>query len=112
MSYQTKDDKGNIIEIGGLYKLKEGRTLNQTEEYLSKSVRFCDYVINPLLGDEDKYYINFDYVFENTLEPTSLILSSSILPYDVFFEYFELYKTCKEVNAIIFKNMREEKINE
>ena len=74
-------------------------------------VRFYDYVINPLLANKEKYYINFDYVFENTLEPTSLILSSSVLPYDTFFEYFELYKTCKEVNEIIFKLM-EEKENE
>ena len=105
MGYQTTDGKGNIIEMGGLYKIKQGMSLSQTEEYLSKVVRLYDYVVNPLLDDDSKYYINFGYVFEQNIEPTSLILPTNILPYDTFFEYFELYKTASEVNKIIFKNM-------
>ena len=38
------------VQIGGLYKIKEGKSLC-TEEILSPYVRFLDYAINPLKED-------------------------------------------------------------
>lgn len=112
MSYQTVDKNGNVIEKGGLYKLKEGKSLDKTEEYLSNVVRFYDFLMNPLIEGDEKYYVYFDYVFEGTVRPTSYILPSKILPYDSFFEYFELYKTGQEVNEIILRTMNEEERND
>lgn len=101
--YQTRDKDGNIIEIGGLYKLKKGQSLCYEEE-ISPVVRFLQFAANPLMNENEKYYIQFMFVFENSINPTSNLFPILILPYDKFFEYFDLYKTAKQVNEIINKN--------
>lgn len=87
------------IQVGGLYKIRDGKELC-TEEILSPYVRFLDYAINPLKKDD--VYIEFIYVYRDDLEPTTRIFPIKILPHDVFFEYFELELTSKEVNSLIF----------
>lgn len=91
----------NNIQIGGLYKIKEGKSLCYTEEMFTPYVRFLGYAFNPLKKDD--CYIEFVYVYKDTLEPTTRIHPMKILPYDIFFEYFKLELTTKEVNSIIFK---------
>lgn len=88
------------IQIGGLYKIKEGKSLCKTEELFSPYVRFLGYALNPLKKDD--CYIEFIYVHKEDLEPTTRIHPVKILPHDVFFEYFDLDMTTQEVNKIIF----------
>ena len=57
-------------------------------------------LINPL--KEDDVYIEFIYVYKEDLGLTTRIFPVKILPYDTFFEYFELELTSKEVNNLIF----------
>lgn len=98
----------NDIQIGGLYKIRDGKELC-TEEVLSPYVRFLGYAINPLKKND--VYIEFIYVYRDDLEPTTRLFPIKILPYDVFFEYFELELTSKEVNNLIF-SLKSNKSNE
>jgi hypothetical protein len=99
----------NKIDMGGLYKLKEGKSLD-IEDYLSKHVRLLGFTRNPL--EYEGYYCEFIYVFKDSLEPTSMIHPSKILPYDKFLEYFELDMSSKDVTNLILelelKSIREE----
>lgn len=90
------------IQIGGLYKIKSDKKLCEIEEMLTPYVRFLGYALNPLKKDD--YYIEFIYVYKKDLEPTTRIHPVKILPYDIFFEYFDLELTTQEVNEIIYKN--------
>lgn len=91
----------NNIQIGGLYKIKTGKKLCEAEEILTPYVRFLGYASNPL--NKDDYYIQFIYVYKDNLEPTTRIHPEKILPYDIFFQYFELELTTQEVNKILFE---------
>lgn len=91
----------NNIQIGGLYKIKSDKKLCKVEEMLTPYVRFLGYALNPLKKDD--YYVEFIYVYKYDLEPTTRIHPVKILPYDVFFEYFDLELTSQEVNKILFK---------
>ncbi|MBS7132930.1 MAG: hypothetical protein E6377_18530 [Clostridium sp.] len=92
----------NNIQIGGLYKIKSDKKLCELEERLTPYVRFLGYALNPLKKDD--YYIEFIYVYKDDLEPTTRIHPIKILPYDIFFEYFQLELTTQEVNKILFKS--------
>lgn len=89
------------IHIGGLYKIKNNKKLCEIEEMLTPYVRFLGYTLNPLKKDD--YYIEFIYVYKDNLEPTTRIHPIKILPYNIFFEYFELELTTQEVNKILLK---------
>lgn len=91
----------NDIQIGGLYKIKDNKKLCEVEEMFTPYVRFLGYALNPL--KEYDCYIEFIYVYKDDLEPTTKIHPIKILPYDIFFEYFELELTTYEVNKIIYK---------
>lgn len=91
----------NNIQIGGLYKIKSDKKLCEVEEILTPYVRFLGYALNPL--EKGDCYIEFIYVYKNDLEPTTRIHPVKILPYDVFFEYFELELTTQEVNKILLE---------
>lgn len=92
----------NNIQIGGLYKIKSDKKLCELEEMLTPYVRFLGYALNPI--KKDGYYIEFIYVYKDDLEPTTKIHPIKILPYDIFFEYFQLELTTQEVNKILFKS--------
>lgn len=94
------------VQIGGLYKIKEGKQLCSTEEIITQYVRLLGYAQNPL--EEDDWYMEFVYVYKDSIEPTTRIFPIKILPYDTFFQYFDLDLTSKEVNAILFKKNSEE----
>lgn len=87
------------VQPGGLYKIKEGKTLCEADELLSPYVRMLGFALNPLKKDD--CYVEFVYVYKDTLEETTRIHPIKILPYDVFFEYFNLELSSKEVNSII-----------
>lgn len=89
------------IQIGGLYKIKEGKSLCEIEEYLSPYVRMLGYAKNPL--ENDNWYIEFFYVYKKSLEPTTRIHPIKILPYDTFLEYFDLDSTTHQVNQMIYE---------
>ncbi|MBY6838748.1 hypothetical protein [Clostridium botulinum] len=92
------------IQKGGIYKIREGKSYNKTEEILSSYIRVYDYCTNELCKEENKrWYILFDYIFKDTLNPTSRISPPNIIEVDKFLEYFELYMDWKEVNDLIFK---------
>lgn len=99
----------NKFDMGGLYKLKEGKSLD-VEDYLSKYVRLLGFTRNPL--EHEGYYCEFIYIFKESLEPTTMIHPSKILPYNKFLEYFELDMSSKDVNNLILelelKSIREE----
>lgn len=94
------------VQIGGLYKIKKDKQLCSTEETLTKYVRLLEYAQNPL--EKDKWYMEFVYVYKDSIEPTTRIFPTKILPYDTFFEYFELELTAKDVNKIIFERVAKE----
>lgn len=94
------------IEKGALYKLKEGKTLGDIEERLSEYVYVLDYAKNPLdknEKDEDKWMCVYHHVFKETLNPTTYIWSTRVIPYETFLEYFELDMTMSAVNKKIFE---------
>ena len=86
---------------GGLYKIKSDKKLCEVEEILTPYVRFVGYALNPL--EKDNWYIEFIYVYKNDLEPVTRIHPVKVLPYDVFFEYFELELTTQEVNKMLLE---------
>lgn len=90
----------NNIQIGGLYKIKDNKSICELEEKFTPYVRFLGYALNPLKDDD--WYVEFMYVYKEDLEPTTRIHPIKILPYDIFFEYFDLELTTQEVNKIIY----------
>lgn len=91
---------GNDVQVGGLYKIKSDKKLCEVEEMLTSYIRFLGYASNPL--KEDELCVEFIYVYRDDLEPTTRIHPIKILPYDIFFEYFELELTTYEVNKLIY----------
>jgi hypothetical protein len=94
-------EENNQLQKGALYKIKEGKQLDKTEEYLSKYVLLQDFAKNPL--EEDNWHCIYFYIFKDTLNPTSYIYSIRVLPYEEFQEYFDLDMTYKEVNNKIYE---------
>jgi hypothetical protein len=102
----------NEIQKGALYKIKEGVSYDKTEEYLSPIVRMLDYASDSNIEEYmDRWFVLFSYVFEDSLESTSMINPLKIIKAEEFLNYFELYKDYKEVNEIIFKQIAEEEID-
>lgn len=99
----------NNVQIGGLYKIKSDKKLCEVEEILTPYVRFLGYASNPLKKHD--FYVEFIYVYKDNLEPTTRIYPVKILPYDVFFDYFELELTTQEVNEIVFRLQADDKYN-
>lgn len=97
------------IQKGALYKIKYGKQYNKVEEHLSPYIRVYDYVTNEL-HEEDKehWYVLFQYVFKDDLEPTSMIMPMNIIELYKFNDFFELYMDYKEVNKLIFKLQEQE----
>jgi hypothetical protein len=94
-------EENNQLQKGALYKIKEGKQLDKTEEYLSKYVLLQDFAKNPL--KEDNWYCIYFYIFKDTLNPTSYIYSIRVLSYEEFEKYFDLDMNYKEVNNKIYK---------
>ena len=64
----------NEIQKGALYKIKQGKSYDSTEEILSPHVRMLDYASNSNIEEYmDRWFVLFSYVFEDSLESTSMI---------------------------------------
>lgn len=81
-----------------IYKLKNGKTLNNKEQYYSKYVYLGHFARNPLT---DEFICVFTYIDKYTLEPISQILSNGFLLSQDFEDKFETYLTFNEVQWII-----------
>lgn len=101
------ENNNEKIEIGGLYKIKEGKQLCEVEESVSQYVRVENFLSNPL--EKDEWYAEFIYCFKDDLEPAFRIYPYKFLPYDTFLEYFELDMNMHEVNKLIYKLRKEDK---
>lgn len=99
----------NKMDIGGLYKLKEGKSLD-IEDNLSRYVRLLGFARNPL--EQDGFYCEFIYVYKEDLTPTTMIHPLKILPYNRFLEYFELGVSSIQVNELIYQLKKEGKCME
>lgn len=81
------------IEIGALYKIKEGKQLNYMEKS-SPYVLIKNFISNPMLEEnsftKNSFFVEFIYVWKESLEPVQLILSTKFLDFESFNEYFEL----------------------
>lgn len=83
---------------GSIYKVKEGKTVDEVEEVLTKYVMITDLMRNPLIKDYDNsWYVCFVYVYENTYDQTSNIWSSKVLSYEEFKDNFDLYLSYKDI---------------
>ena len=89
------------IELGALYKIKNGKKLCRIEELLSPYVIVQSFISNPL--EKGSWYVEFAYCFKESLELTSHIHPFRFVPWDIFLEYFNLDMTTKQVNELFYK---------
>ena len=79
-----------------IYKLKDGKSLNDFQEMFGKYVYVDDFARNPL--DDEVLYVMYRYINIETLEFTSQVFGLDILPYETFEEYFDLYWDVGQAN--------------
>lgn len=93
---------GKQIVLGAMYKVKENKIIDETEEILTKYVITLDFFKNPLIKNYDQsWFVSFMYIYKDTLEATTQIFPLRILPYDEFLNNFDLHMGIKEVNKKI-----------
>lgn len=84
-----------------VYKLKEGKSLNEIQEMFSEYVYVEDFARSPL--DDEIIYAVYRYIDIETLDWGSQILGFDILPCKIFEEYFEFYWDTGQLNEKLRK---------